>query len=156
MQCRRLALIAMAISFRWFKARRSHPNPLEDVKLGLLTANSGERALGSDIISPDGKRLAFSDLKGIHVQQIDTAISRPLNERYRDFRDSPYQTVVVLPRGRYRYSHDCGQHGCNQLLFAAVDGKRIRRANRQRPPCFLHLRSSHEDLARSGRKEVHF
>jgi hypothetical protein len=90
-----LALIAMAISFRWSEARRSHPNPLEDVKRWHLTANSRESALGSDVISPDGKRLAFSDQKGIHVQQIDTAISRPLNERYRDLRDPPYPTVVA-------------------------------------------------------------
>jgi hypothetical protein len=63
-----LALIAMAISFRWFEARRSHSDPLEEVKQGRLTANSSESALGSDVISPGGRRLAFSDLKGIHVQ----------------------------------------------------------------------------------------
>jgi len=58
--------------------------------------------------------------------------------------------ALVLFRGRYRHSHDCGQHGCNRLLFAAIDGKGIRRTNCQRPPCFLHLRPNHEDLARSG------
>lgn len=62
---------------------------------------------------------------------------------------------LVLFRGRYGHSHDRGEHSCNCLLFAVVDGKGIRRANCQRPPCFLHLRSSHKDLARSGREEVH-
>ena len=60
-------------------------------------------------------------------------------------------TPPVLFLGPYRHSHDCGQHGCNRLLFAAVDGKGIRRTNCERPPCFLHLRPGHEDLARSGR-----
>jgi hypothetical protein len=33
----------------------------------------------------------------------------------------------VLFRGRYWHSHDCGELGCNRLLFAAVDGEGIRR-----------------------------
>jgi len=73
-----LALMAMAISFRWFEARRTQTNPLEDVKQRRLTANSSENAVGSDAISPDGKLLAYSDLKGIHVQQIDTGEVRDL------------------------------------------------------------------------------
>ena len=37
-----------------------------------LTSNSSENAVGSGVLSPDGKLLAYSDVKGIHIQQIDT------------------------------------------------------------------------------------
>ncbi len=73
-----LALMAMAVSFRWFEARQTQTNPLEDLKQRRLTANSSENAVGSDVISPDGKLLAYSDLKGIHVQQIDTGEVRDI------------------------------------------------------------------------------
>jgi DNA-binding winged helix-turn-helix (wHTH) protein/Tol biopolymer transport system component len=66
------AAIAIAICFFWFEGRRSHPNPLEDVKQRRLTANSSENAVTSGVISADGKLLAYSDVKGIHIQQIDT------------------------------------------------------------------------------------
>ena len=67
-----LALMAMAIGFRRFEARRSHPNPPEDMRQRRLTSNSSENAVGSGVLSPDGKLLAYSDVKGIHIQQIDT------------------------------------------------------------------------------------
>jgi len=89
-----LALMAMAISFRWFEARRSHPNPLEDVKQRRLTANSSENAVGSDVISPDGKLLAYSDVKGIHVQQIGTGEVRDIVIP-ENFKGTPQSWVLV-------------------------------------------------------------
>lgn len=73
-----LALVAIAIGFFRFEARRSRPNLLEDMKQRRLTANSSENPIGSDVISPDGKLLAYSDVKGIHVQQIDTGEVRDI------------------------------------------------------------------------------
>src|SRR5580698_6147623 len=73
-----VALALIVIAFLWFEARRSHPNPLEDVKQRRLTANSSENAVTSGVISPDGKLLAYSDLKGIHIQQIDTGQVRDI------------------------------------------------------------------------------
>jgi Tol biopolymer transport system component/DNA-binding winged helix-turn-helix (wHTH) protein len=72
------ALMAIAVCFVWFEARRPHPNPLEDVKQRRLTANSSENAVTSGVISADGKLLAYSDLKGIHIQQIDTGQVRDI------------------------------------------------------------------------------
>jgi eukaryotic-like serine/threonine-protein kinase len=59
-------------------------NRLEDahgneyVKQRRLTSNSSENAVGSGVLSPDGKLLAFSDVKGIHIQQIDTGSVRDI------------------------------------------------------------------------------
>jgi DNA-binding winged helix-turn-helix (wHTH) protein/Tol biopolymer transport system component len=73
-----LAVMVIAIGFRWFEARRSHPSPLRDLKQRRLTANSSENAVTSGVISADGKLLAYSDLKGMHVQQIDTGQVRDI------------------------------------------------------------------------------
>jgi len=73
-----VALMVIAISVLSFEARRSRPNPLESLRQRRLTANSSENAVGSDAISPDGKLLAYSDAKGIHVQQIDTGQVRDI------------------------------------------------------------------------------
>jgi DNA-binding winged helix-turn-helix (wHTH) protein/Tol biopolymer transport system component len=89
-----LALMAIAVSFRWFEAHRSHPNPLQDVRQRRLTGNSSENAVGSGVISADGKLLAYSDLKGIHVQEIDTGQVRdiPMPE---SFTGTPQSWVIV-------------------------------------------------------------
>jgi DNA-binding winged helix-turn-helix (wHTH) protein/Tol biopolymer transport system component len=67
-----LALLAITVSRQWFAAHRPYSNPLQDVKQRRLTANPSENAVSSGVISADGKLLAYSDLKGIHIQQIDT------------------------------------------------------------------------------------
>ena len=58
----------------------SHP-PLPELKLRQLTANSPENDVISGSISPDGRYLAYSDLAGIHIQNIETgegqAVSQP-------------------------------------------------------------------------------
>jgi eukaryotic-like serine/threonine-protein kinase len=48
----------------------------EYVKQRRLTSNSSENAVGSGVLSPDGKLLAYSDVKGIHIEQIDTGSVR--------------------------------------------------------------------------------
>ncbi|PYX68202.1 MAG: hypothetical protein DMG72_23445 [Acidobacteria bacterium] len=47
--------------------RAAHP-----VKQRQLTASSSENGVTGGAISPDGKSLAYADLRGIHVQSIDT------------------------------------------------------------------------------------
>jgi eukaryotic-like serine/threonine-protein kinase len=59
-----------------------------------LTSNSSENAVGSGVLSPDGKLLAYSDVKGIHIQQIDSGSVRdilmPAN-----FEGTPQSWVLV-------------------------------------------------------------
>lgn len=88
-----LALVAIAISVRRFEARRAHSNPL-DVKQRRLTANSSENAVGSGVISPDGERLAYSDVKGIHVQQIENGQVRDILMP-ENFKGAPQSWVLV-------------------------------------------------------------
>src|SRR5438046_3925343 len=49
-----------------------------DVKLQQLTANSRENAVANGTLSPDGKYLAYWDVKGIHLQLIATGEMRPI------------------------------------------------------------------------------
>lgn len=89
-----LAALALAFGLRWSEARRSHPNPLEDVRQRRLTANSSENAIGSDVLSPDGKQVAYSDTKGIHIQQIDTGQVRDVLMP-ENFKGTPQSWVLV-------------------------------------------------------------
>src|SRR5262249_16216051 len=45
-----------------------------------LTANSRENAVASGTISPDGKFLAYWDVKGIHLRLIDTGEERTISQ----------------------------------------------------------------------------
>jgi DNA-binding winged helix-turn-helix (wHTH) protein/Tol biopolymer transport system component len=89
-----LVVTAIAIGFRWIETRRSHPNPLENLKQRRLTANSNENAVGSGVISPEGKLLAYSDVKGIHVQEIDTGQVRDI-VMPENFKGAPQSWVLV-------------------------------------------------------------
>jgi serine/threonine protein kinase len=54
----------------WIKKRT--PSPLPELKLRQLTFNPPENPVTSGAISRDGKYLAYSDTKGIHIQIVDT------------------------------------------------------------------------------------
>src|SRR5437879_3214197 len=64
------ALLLVAGALFWFK--RPQPSPPPEMKLHQLTANSSENPVGTGAISPDGKYLAYTDLKGIHIKLIQT------------------------------------------------------------------------------------
>ena len=56
---------------------RSHlPTARLELKQRQLTANSSENAVSGGSISPDGEYLAYADLQGIHIKQIETGESR--------------------------------------------------------------------------------
>ena len=73
-----IVVLAAALSQRWFAGHRTQSNPLEDLKQRRLTANSSENAVTSGSISPDGRQLAYSDVKGIHIKQIDSGQVRDI------------------------------------------------------------------------------
>ena len=64
------ALLLVVGTLFWFK--RPQPSPAPEMKLHQLTANSSENPVGTGAISPDGKYLAYTDLKGIHIKLIET------------------------------------------------------------------------------------
>jgi|HubBroStandDraft_6_1064221.scaffolds.fasta_scaffold00424_8 Tol biopolymer transport system component len=65
-----LALLALPLGWRWF---HSHPvAPLGKFSKRQLTHNPPENRLIGLGISPDGKYLSFSDMKGLHVSVIET------------------------------------------------------------------------------------
>jgi serine/threonine protein kinase len=54
----------------WF--HKSEPSSLPEVKVRQLTTNSSENPVTAGAISPDGKYLAYTDLKGIHIKLIQS------------------------------------------------------------------------------------
>ena len=65
-----LVLVAGA-AIAWFLTRRA-PVPAPELKERRLTANPSENAVNQGAISPDGKYLAYSDQKGMHLQLVDS------------------------------------------------------------------------------------
>jgi len=76
-----LALAALFIAglFLWiFKPKAANPTVPAEIKLRQLTANSFENHVISGAISLDGRYLAYSDIKGLHVKIIDSGETRDL------------------------------------------------------------------------------
>ena len=68
-----LALIAVSGAIFWFRNRQTSSRAgLPELKQHQLTTNSSEDPVSSGAISPDGRYLAYSDLKGIHIKLIET------------------------------------------------------------------------------------
>jgi serine/threonine protein kinase len=70
--------VAAMTGMWWFKP---HQPALPDLKVRQLTNNLSDNPVTTGAISPDGKYLAYADLKGIHVKRLDTghtqSIPRP-------------------------------------------------------------------------------
>jgi len=64
-----IALVLVAAVF-WYRMRP--PSIVPDLKLRQLTINSAENRVTGGAISPDGKYLAYTDAKGIHINLVGT------------------------------------------------------------------------------------
>lgn len=71
-------LLMVAGGVLWFMNRG--PSYPPDVKLRQLTANSSEAPIMTAAISPDGKYLAYSDPRGIHIKIIQTGETQLIPE----------------------------------------------------------------------------
>ena len=71
-----LALFLVGGAIFWFTNRHlsslAGRAGLPELKQQQLTANSSENAVVTGAISPDGRSLAYADLKGIHIKLIET------------------------------------------------------------------------------------
>ena len=63
-------LLLLASIVVWLRNRP--PSSIRELTQLQLTTNSSENAVSSGAISPDGKYLAYADLKGIHLKLIET------------------------------------------------------------------------------------
>jgi serine/threonine protein kinase/Tol biopolymer transport system component len=70
-----LAVIVAGLAGAWFLAHRP-PQPPAELTQKRLTFNSSENPVMSDVISPDGQYLAYSDTAGIHVKLLSTGDER--------------------------------------------------------------------------------
>ena len=76
-------LLFAAAAIFWFIKRESLSSPsVPDLKLRQLTTNSTDNRVTSGTISPDGKYLAYTDMKGMYIKLIETgeirAVAQPL------------------------------------------------------------------------------
>jgi serine/threonine protein kinase len=81
---------------------RQHPrSSLPDLKLRQLTGNLADNPVRSGMISPDGKYLAYADLKGIHLKLLETGVTESMPQP-KDLRGKPlnWQIVQWFPDSR--------------------------------------------------------
>jgi eukaryotic-like serine/threonine-protein kinase len=71
-------LLIASASFWFARYQQQVTPPSPDLKLRQLTANSPENPVEDGRISPDGKYIAYTDLKGIHVKTIGSDETRTL------------------------------------------------------------------------------
>jgi len=67
-----LLLLAVGAGITWLVGRRVQRRPPAELKETRLTNNPGEYAVGLGFISPDGRYLAYSDGKGLHLKLLGT------------------------------------------------------------------------------------
>jgi serine/threonine protein kinase len=75
-----VAVILITGTILWIAWRPLSSLTTSDLKLRQLTNNSVEIPVTSGAISPDGKYLAYTDVKGIHIQQVDTGETRSVQQ----------------------------------------------------------------------------
>jgi eukaryotic-like serine/threonine-protein kinase len=74
-------LVTGAVAVRFFRFyMRPSPRTSPEPKLRQLTANSSENRVTSGAISPDGKYLAYTDKKGMHIKLIESGESNSIPE----------------------------------------------------------------------------
>ena len=69
------AVVLLLTAAGWRLATIRQP-PTPELKLRQLTTNTIENPVASPAISPDGKYLAYSDLQGMHIRNIDSGEGR--------------------------------------------------------------------------------
>jgi serine/threonine protein kinase len=66
-------VVLLIIGAAFWSARHGQSSPaLPDLKLRQLTINSSENPVTGGAISPDGKYLAYTDDRGMHIKQVGT------------------------------------------------------------------------------------
>jgi serine/threonine protein kinase len=108
------------------------------IKLRQLTANSVENHVRSAVISPDGKRLAYSDTKGLHVKLIESGEIRDLEPPYVLMDKDVGVGVYCLVSRRHETSCERLPRGNPQLVFT---GK-----------CYLDISFIRRECAQASRR----
>ena len=76
-----VAVLIVASVLVWFAKRQPASSQMvPDLKLRQLTSNSTDNRVTSGAISPDGKYLAYADMKGMYIKNIKTGETRAVPE----------------------------------------------------------------------------
>jgi serine/threonine protein kinase len=74
-----VVVLFIASAIFWFARRQpSAPQPMPELKLRQVTTNPSENPVSNGAISPDGKYLAYTDTKGMHIKLIETGETRAI------------------------------------------------------------------------------
>ena len=65
-------LVLLLVAATVYRTERRHSSTVPELKMRQLTANSNENYVVDAAISPSGKYLAYTDLKGLHLKLLET------------------------------------------------------------------------------------
>jgi eukaryotic-like serine/threonine-protein kinase len=71
-----IAMLLVGVSLWWVKRQSSFLREVPELKQRQLTSNSTEDPVAGGSISPDGRYLAYADLRGIHIKELATGEMR--------------------------------------------------------------------------------
>jgi serine/threonine protein kinase len=76
------ASVFLVLIFAWRLANsnRHSASTKPDLKLRQITTNAPNNPIRNEVISPDGKFIAYSDQKGLHVKSVETGEVRAISE----------------------------------------------------------------------------
>jgi serine/threonine protein kinase len=108
-----LALVVVSAIIWLEKRHLQSGTPLPNLKLEQLTINSSENPVTGGAISPDGKYLAYTDVRGMHIKLVgsDQTVSVPQSEVFKNgvtweisgwFPDSTRFLANAHPTGQHR------------------------------------------------------
>jgi hypothetical protein len=91
-----VVILVVGATFWFARHQSSQTGTFSDVKLTQLTANAPENQVTGGTLSPDGKRLAYTDDQGVHVKVIGADESQTLALPKTDAKLA-WQTVAWFP-----------------------------------------------------------
>ena len=114
-----IVLLALGLGLRWFKGQQIAPG--KTLSERQLTHNAWENLVSGAAISPDGKYLAYVDLKGLHLSVIETGDVHdlPLPEELR----AHLWEVTWFPDGeKLLFAADSDRDGDYMIWMTSVFG----------------------------------
>ena len=103
-----VATLLVAGAIRWAITHQSSHPQISQLKLRQLTVNSSENPVIGGAISPDGKYLAYTDARGIHLKLLESGETRDLA-----FPASVLQNEAVWELGLTPWMPDSGRFVAN-------------------------------------------
>jgi DNA-binding winged helix-turn-helix (wHTH) protein/Tol biopolymer transport system component len=113
----------------WFALHRSS-KPVPELTQRRVTFNSASKTVAGAAISPDGKYVAYSDTRGIHVKLLSTSEERTFPAPGETLPETIFHVVSWFPDGTRLLGNSAQRDGRENIWAASVMGQSSRQLRR--------------------------